>query len=185
MWGSWVSSEYTRTHKTLYVSLSLSLCVCVCVRVSVCMSVCLCVCVSVCLSVTLSLSRSLALSPPVCHASLSILSFLGYWRLLRILHAIACRYLLSTLSRNGRGDVALIISQQRTPPSYVYMVEQGTLLFTVFLKFLFQFLFTLSLSLSVDNIDLLTNYATWSRRVRPCGTPSLFTQFFHVLFLFS
>ena len=35
------------------------------------------------------------------------------------------KYLLPTLSRNGRADVALIVAQQRTPPSYVYMVEQG------------------------------------------------------------
>ena len=35
------------------------------------------------------------------------------------------KYLLKTLSKNGRGDVALMIMQQRTPPSYIYMVEQG------------------------------------------------------------
>eukprot|EP00656_Telonema_subtile_P053457 TRINITY_DN7765_c0_g1_i1.p2 TRINITY_DN7765_c0_g1~~TRINITY_DN7765_c0_g1_i1.p2 ORF type:complete len:371 (+),score=51.51 TRINITY_DN7765_c0_g1_i1:1763-2875(+) len=38
---------------------------------------------------------------------------------------VGVKYLLPTLSRNGRGDVALMIAQQRTPPSYIYMVEQG------------------------------------------------------------
>ena len=38
---------------------------------------------------------------------------------------VGIKYLLPTLSRNGRGDVALMIAQQRTPPSYIYMVEQG------------------------------------------------------------
>jgi hypothetical protein len=38
---------------------------------------------------------------------------------------VGIKYLLKTLSENGRGDVALMIMQQRTPPSYIYMVEQG------------------------------------------------------------
>ena len=38
---------------------------------------------------------------------------------------VGIKYLLKTLSKNGRGDVALMIMQQRTPPSYIYMVEQG------------------------------------------------------------
>ena len=38
---------------------------------------------------------------------------------------VGIKYLLPTLSKAGRGDVALMIMQARTPPSYIYMVEQG------------------------------------------------------------
>lgn len=38
---------------------------------------------------------------------------------------VGIKYLLPTLSDAGRGDVALMIAQARTPPSYIYMVEQG------------------------------------------------------------
>ena len=38
---------------------------------------------------------------------------------------VGVKYLLPTLSRSGHADVAVILAQQRTPPSYVYMVEQG------------------------------------------------------------
>ena len=38
---------------------------------------------------------------------------------------VGIKYLLPTLSAAGRGDVALMIAQARTPPSYIYMVEQG------------------------------------------------------------
>jgi len=38
---------------------------------------------------------------------------------------VGIKYLLPTLSKAGRGDVALMIAQARTPPSYIYMVEQG------------------------------------------------------------
>lgn len=38
---------------------------------------------------------------------------------------VGIKYLLGTLSNAGRGDVALMIAQARTPPSYIYMVEQG------------------------------------------------------------
>lgn len=38
---------------------------------------------------------------------------------------VGIKYLLPTLSQSGRGDVALMIAQARTPPSYIYMVEQG------------------------------------------------------------
>ena len=38
---------------------------------------------------------------------------------------VGVKYLLPALSRAGRSDVALMIAQQRTPPSYIYMVEQG------------------------------------------------------------
>ena len=38
---------------------------------------------------------------------------------------VGIKYLLPTLSAAGRGDVALMIAQVRTPPSYIYMVEQG------------------------------------------------------------
>jgi alpha-L-rhamnosidase len=38
---------------------------------------------------------------------------------------IGVKYLLSTLSKAGRGDVALMIMQAKTPPSYIYMVQQG------------------------------------------------------------
>jgi len=38
---------------------------------------------------------------------------------------IGVKYLLPTLSKLGRTDVALMIAQQRSPPSYIYMVEQG------------------------------------------------------------
>ena len=38
---------------------------------------------------------------------------------------VGIKYLLPTLSLTGRGDVALMIAQARTPPSYIYMVEQG------------------------------------------------------------
>lgn len=38
---------------------------------------------------------------------------------------VGVKYLLPTLSAAGRGDVALMIAQARTPPSYIYMVEQG------------------------------------------------------------
>lgn len=37
---------------------------------------------------------------------------------------VGIKYLLPTLSAAGRGDVALMIAQARTPPSYIYMVEQ-------------------------------------------------------------
>ena len=35
------------------------------------------------------------------------------------------KFLLPTLVEAGRGDVALMLSQQKTAPSFVYMVEQG------------------------------------------------------------
>lgn len=35
------------------------------------------------------------------------------------------KYLLPTLSRAGRNDVALTMMQTETQPSYVYMVQQG------------------------------------------------------------
>ena len=38
---------------------------------------------------------------------------------------VGIKYLLPALSAAGRGDVALMIAQARTPPSYIYMVEQG------------------------------------------------------------
>ena len=38
---------------------------------------------------------------------------------------VGIKFLLPTLSAAGRGDVALMIAQARTPPSYIYMVEQG------------------------------------------------------------
>ena len=38
---------------------------------------------------------------------------------------VGIKYLLPALSAAGRGDVALMIAQVRTPPSYIYMVEQG------------------------------------------------------------
>merc|ERR1712139_731071 len=38
---------------------------------------------------------------------------------------VGVKYLLPALSKLGRTDVALIISQTRSPPSYIYMVEQG------------------------------------------------------------
>ena len=38
---------------------------------------------------------------------------------------VGIKYLLPTLSAAGRGDVALMIAQAKTPPSYIYMVEQG------------------------------------------------------------
>ena len=38
---------------------------------------------------------------------------------------VGIKYLLPALSAGGRGDVALMIAQARTPPSYIYMVEQG------------------------------------------------------------
>lgn len=37
---------------------------------------------------------------------------------------VGVKYLLPTLSQTGNGDVALMIAQARTPPSYIYMVEQ-------------------------------------------------------------
>ena len=38
---------------------------------------------------------------------------------------VGIKYLLPTLSAGGRGDVALMVAQAKTPPSYIYMVEQG------------------------------------------------------------
>jgi len=38
---------------------------------------------------------------------------------------VGIKYLLPALSAAGRGDAALMIAQARTPPSYIYMVEQG------------------------------------------------------------
>ena len=38
---------------------------------------------------------------------------------------VGIKYLLPALSAAGRGDVALMVAQAKTPPSYIYMVEQG------------------------------------------------------------
>ena len=38
---------------------------------------------------------------------------------------VGAKFLFPTLAEAGRGDVALIVAQQKTAPSYVYMVEQG------------------------------------------------------------
>jgi alpha-L-rhamnosidase len=38
---------------------------------------------------------------------------------------VGVKYLLQGLSDGGRTDVALMIAQARSPPSYIYMVEQG------------------------------------------------------------
>jgi alpha-L-rhamnosidase len=38
---------------------------------------------------------------------------------------VGAKFLLPTLVEAGRGDVALMVSQQKTAPSFVYMVEQG------------------------------------------------------------
>jgi alpha-L-rhamnosidase len=38
---------------------------------------------------------------------------------------IGVKFLFPTLAEAGRGDVALMVQQIKTPPSYVYMVEQG------------------------------------------------------------
>ena len=38
---------------------------------------------------------------------------------------VGIKYLLPALSAGGRGDVALMVAQAKTPPSYIYMVEQG------------------------------------------------------------
>jgi hypothetical protein len=38
---------------------------------------------------------------------------------------VGAKFLFPTLAEAGRGDVALMVSQQKTVPGYVYMVEQG------------------------------------------------------------
>ena len=38
---------------------------------------------------------------------------------------VGIKFLLPVLCEEGYPDVALMIAQQRTPPSYVYMVQQG------------------------------------------------------------
>lgn len=38
---------------------------------------------------------------------------------------VGAKFLFPTLAEAGRGDIALMISQQKTAPSYGYMVEQG------------------------------------------------------------